>query len=87
MDFILLDLQQLGYPMGHTPPSPSVGHPGLPDPGTVDGTPMKYTHTNLEQAQDARTKRYHYRPWQLEGGSGEEGKNTPSLYLSSTEKS
>jgi hypothetical protein len=21
-----------------------VGHPGLPDLGTVDGTPMKYTH-------------------------------------------
>ncbi|KAK1695829.1 hypothetical protein QYE76_012526 [Lolium multiflorum] len=39
-DFILHDQQQLGRPMGHTPPSPSMGHPGLPDLGTVDGTPM-----------------------------------------------
>ena len=44
LDFIHLHLQQLGRPMGHMPPSPSMGHPGLPDLGTVDGTPMKYTH-------------------------------------------
>jgi hypothetical protein len=30
--------------MGHTPPSPSMGHEGLPDLGTVDGTPIKYSH-------------------------------------------
>lgn len=45
-DFILHDQQQLGRPMGHMPPSPSMGHPGLPDLGTVDGTPMKYTHNS-----------------------------------------
>ncbi|KAK1681282.1 hypothetical protein QYE76_042130 [Lolium multiflorum] len=50
LDFILLDLQQLGRPMGLMPPSPSMGHPGLPDPGTVDGTPMKYTHNSSPQS-------------------------------------
>ncbi|KAK1650145.1 hypothetical protein QYE76_067950 [Lolium multiflorum] len=35
-DFILHDQQQLGRPMGLMPPSPSMGHPGLPDLGTVD---------------------------------------------------
>jgi hypothetical protein len=24
-----------------------MGHPGLPDLGTVDGTPMKYTHNTI----------------------------------------
>jgi hypothetical protein len=24
-----------------------MGHPGLPDLGIVDGTPMKYTHNKL----------------------------------------
>ncbi|KAK1628771.1 hypothetical protein QYE76_003086 [Lolium multiflorum] len=38
-DFILHDQQQLGRPMGHMPPSPSMGHPGLPDLGTVDAPP------------------------------------------------
>jgi hypothetical protein len=40
------DQQQLGHPMGHIPPSPSMGHPALPDLATVDGTPMKYTHNS-----------------------------------------
>ncbi|KAK1660943.1 hypothetical protein QYE76_049102 [Lolium multiflorum] len=48
-DFILHDQQQLGRPMGHMPPSPSMGHPGLPDLGTVDGTPMKYTHNTTRR--------------------------------------
>lgn len=47
LDFIHLDLQQLGRQMGHMPPSPSVGHPDLPDIVTVDGTPMKYTHSTI----------------------------------------
>jgi hypothetical protein len=33
--------------MGCMPPSPCVGHPGLPDLATIDGTPMKYTHNTI----------------------------------------
>ncbi|KAK1662792.1 hypothetical protein QYE76_050951 [Lolium multiflorum] len=40
LDFIHLDLQQLGRPMGHTPPSPSMGHPGLPDIGHAVDIPI-----------------------------------------------
>jgi hypothetical protein len=46
LDFILHDQQQLGRPMGHMPPSPSVGHPGLPDPSHVVDIPIKYTHNS-----------------------------------------
>ncbi|KAK1606199.1 hypothetical protein QYE76_029872 [Lolium multiflorum] len=42
-DFILHDQQQLGRPMGLMPPSPSMGHPGLPDLGTVDAPPVSST--------------------------------------------
>ncbi|KAK1642405.1 hypothetical protein QYE76_060210 [Lolium multiflorum] len=34
--------QQLGRPMGHTPPSPSMGHPGLPDLDHVVDIPIKF---------------------------------------------
>ncbi|KAK1603141.1 hypothetical protein QYE76_007876 [Lolium multiflorum] len=44
LDFFLHDQQATGPPDGPHASSPSVGHPGLPDLGTVDGTPMKYTH-------------------------------------------
>jgi hypothetical protein len=40
----IFNQQQLGRPVGRMPPPPSVGQPGLPDLGTIDGTPMKYTH-------------------------------------------
>jgi hypothetical protein len=43
LDFIHLDLQQLGRPMGRMPPSLSMGHPGLPDPGHAVDMPIKYT--------------------------------------------
>jgi hypothetical protein len=42
-----LDLQQLGRPMSHMPPSPSMGHPGLPDLGHAVDTPIKYTHNTI----------------------------------------
>ena len=42
--------------MGHMPPSPSMGHPGLPDLGTVDGTPMKYTRNTRTTVIDTMTK-------------------------------
>jgi hypothetical protein len=32
-----------------------VGHPGLPDLGTVDGTPMKYTHNTQDVHQSEKT--------------------------------
>ncbi|KAK1614824.1 hypothetical protein QYE76_020341 [Lolium multiflorum] len=44
LDFILLDQQQLGRPMGPMPPSPSVGHPGLPDLGHVVDIPINSLH-------------------------------------------
>ncbi|KAK1649217.1 hypothetical protein QYE76_067022 [Lolium multiflorum] len=54
LDFILLDHRQLGRPMGPMPPSPSVGHPGLPDLGHVVDIPIKYTHnTDLEALVDS----------------------------------
>ncbi|KAK1649182.1 hypothetical protein QYE76_066987 [Lolium multiflorum] len=45
LDFIHLDLQQLGRPMGRMPPSPSVGHPGLPDLGHAVDIPIKAQRT------------------------------------------
>ncbi|KAK1648793.1 hypothetical protein QYE76_066598 [Lolium multiflorum] len=51
LDFILHDQQQLGRPMGHMPPSPSVGHPGLPDPGHVVDIPIKYTHNRIQDGR------------------------------------
>ncbi|KAK1696741.1 hypothetical protein QYE76_013438 [Lolium multiflorum] len=49
-DFILHDQQQLGRPMGHMPPSPSMGHPGLPDLGTVDAPPASSSSAVPEPA-------------------------------------
>jgi hypothetical protein len=43
----ILNLDQLGRPVGHMASPPSVGHPGLPELGAVDGTPMKYIHNRL----------------------------------------
>ncbi|KAK1629392.1 hypothetical protein QYE76_003707 [Lolium multiflorum] len=49
-DFILHDQQQLGRPMGPMPPSPSMGHPGLPDLGTVDAPPVSFSSAVPELA-------------------------------------
>jgi hypothetical protein len=56
LDFIHLDLQQLGCPMVHTPPSPSMGHPGLPDLGHVVDTPIKFTHNKEQGNPSTRMK-------------------------------
>jgi hypothetical protein len=48
LNFIHLDLQQLGRLMGHMPSSPSVGHPGLPDLCHVVDIPIKYTHNRYK---------------------------------------
>jgi hypothetical protein len=56
LDFILHDQQQLGRPMGHMPPSPSVGHPGLPDPSHVVDIPIKYTHNTMHTVRELMQK-------------------------------
>jgi hypothetical protein len=38
--------QQLDRSVGHKPPPPSVGHPGLPDLDHIVGIHIKYTHNN-----------------------------------------
>jgi hypothetical protein len=42
------------------PPSPSVGHPGLPDPGHVVDIPIKYTHNSNDNGNGATTTSAYY---------------------------
>ncbi|KAK1680766.1 hypothetical protein QYE76_041614 [Lolium multiflorum] len=77
LDFILHDQQQLGRPMGLMPPSPSVGHPGLPDPGHVVDIPIK---SKFFEAENESLKKF------LKESSEEETKKKKELLEKHTQE-
>ena len=68
--------QQLGRPVDHMPPPPSVSHPGLPDLDNVVGIPMKYTHNSSPRS----SSRFNIPPSSFLFGSGENLEELPKLH-------